>query len=106
MLRQAERRLQKRTQRLADERSHLEALLAHERAQLEQQRAETLMLEQQVPTLLCSQCLKQQVVETLMLEQQVPTLMCFQCFQQQVVVMRSTLACSGTLLRSWRRPPD
>ena len=76
MLRQAERRLQRRAQRLADERSHLEALLTHERAQLEQQRAETLMLEQQVMTLLC-----------------------FQCFQQQAMVMGfMTLACLGTPL--------
>ncbi len=76
VLRQAERRLQRRAQRLADERSHLEALLAHERVQLEQQRAETLMLEQQVTTLLC-----------------------FQCFQQEGKVMNfMALACSGTLL--------
>ena len=76
VLGQAERRLQRRAQRLADERSHLEALLAHERAQLKQQRAETLMLEQQVPTLLCPQS-----------------------FQQQAVVAGfRTLACSGTPL--------
>ena len=76
VLRQAERRLQRRAQRLADERSHLEALLAHERAQLEHQRAETLMLEQQVPKLLSSRY-----------------------FQQQVVLMGfRTLACSGNPL--------
>ena len=63
VLRQAERRLQRRAQRLADERSHLEALLAHERAQLEQQRAETLMLEQQVVTLLSIQSCQQQACD-------------------------------------------